>query len=88
MSQGSQSPALQAAEYRRGSSGAPPHKQTPGAARKLSHTLLLIHSVVKPHPELEDEYQEWRRRYPTFHLGVGRLDDLSRRPTIPANGAP
>ncbi len=56
----------QAAEYRRGSYGAPPHKRTPGAARKLSHQLLLIHYMVKEHPELEDEYREWRRRYPTF----------------------
>ena len=25
-----------------------------------------MHSVVKRHPELEEEYQEWRCRYPTF----------------------
>jgi hypothetical protein len=56
----------EAAEYRRHSFGAPPGRQAPGAAFKLSRHLLLIDRMVKLHPELNDDYREWRRLYPTF----------------------
>ena len=61
----------QAAHYRRYSYGAPPEQQRTDAdgrtyAALLSDRLLSIHHMVKLHPELEDEYREWRRLYPTF----------------------
>ena len=61
----------QAAHYRRYSYGAPPEQwRTDEDGRKysalLSDRLLSIHHMVKLHPELEDEYREWNRLYPTF----------------------
>ena len=61
----------QAAEYRRRSYGSRSHqKQLDDEGRSyfslLSSHLLLIHHMVKRHPELEDQYREWRLRYHTF----------------------
>jgi hypothetical protein len=61
----------EAAEYRRHSFGARSReKQFDEKGRSyfylLSRQLLLIHRMVRRHPELQDEYYEWRRRYPTF----------------------
>ena len=61
-----------AADYRRHSFGAPrsdqPLLDEQGRSYfyLLSRHLLLIHNMVKLHPELKDQYQEWRRLYPTF----------------------
>ena len=60
----------QAAEYRRQSYGRP--RQLPRTEENrravvlLSRRLLLIAQMVKLHPELGDEYREWRHLYPTF----------------------
>jgi hypothetical protein len=59
----------QAAEYRRKSYGRP--RQLPRTEENrravvlLSRHLLLIAQLVKLHPELGDEYREWRQLYPT-----------------------
>src|ERR1035438_5558594 len=37
-----------------------------GIWEPLCHHLLAIHHVVESHPELQDDYREWRRLYPTF----------------------
>lgn len=60
----------EAAEYRRQSRGAPLSKRGTLESRRagylLSRHLLSVHCMVTLHPELNDEYQEWRRIYPTF----------------------
>jgi hypothetical protein len=60
----------QAAEYRRRSYGRPRHLPRTEENRRaivlLSGHLLLIAQMVKAHPELSDEYREWRQLYPTF----------------------
>jgi hypothetical protein len=60
----------QAAEYRRRSYGRPRHlprtEENRRAVVLLSRHLLLIAQMVKSHPELGDEYREWRQLYPTF----------------------
>ena len=61
----------EAAEYRRHSFGARSRKkQFDEEGRSyfylLSRHLSIIHRMVRRHPELQDHYQEWLRRYPTF----------------------
>jgi hypothetical protein len=63
--------ADEAAEYRRHSFGARSReKQFDEKGRNyfylLSRHLLLMHRMVLRHLELQGEYQEWRRLYPTF----------------------
>lgn len=62
------------ADYRRRSNGSPsqllgtPEKDEEGRSyfSVLSHHLWLIHHMVELHPELADNYREWRLLYPTF----------------------
>jgi hypothetical protein len=61
----------QAEDYRRHSFGARSRqKQLDEQGRSyfylLSQALLRIHHMVRLHPELKDEYLEWRRLYPSF----------------------
>ena len=60
----------EAAELRRQSYGLSMHqRETLEGSRafsQLSHRLLAIHHLVESHPELQDDYKEWRRLYPTF----------------------
>jgi hypothetical protein len=61
----------EAAEYRRHSFGARSReKQFDEEGRSyfylLSRHLSVIYRMVRSHPELQDQYQEWLRRYPTF----------------------
>jgi hypothetical protein len=60
-----------AAECRRRSYGARSReRQTDENGRTyyalLSQDLMSISQMVKRHPELKAEYQEWRSLYPTF----------------------
>jgi len=61
--------AQEAAELRRQSYGLPMQQQqaleSGRAFSQLSHRLLAIHHLVESHPELQDDYREWRRLYPT-----------------------
>jgi hypothetical protein len=61
----------EAAEYRRHSFGARSReKQFDEEGRSyfylLSRNASVIHRMVRCHPELQVEYQEWMRRYPMF----------------------
>ena len=61
----------EAAEYRRHSFGARSReKQFNDEGRSyfylLSRHLSVIHRMVRRHPELQVQYQEWLCRYPTF----------------------
>jgi len=60
----------EAAELRRQSYGVPMHQrealESSRAFSQLSHRLLATHHLVESHPELQDDYTEWRRLYPTF----------------------